>query len=97
MIVEEIEENFSYKIKFDGFRTSDHLVVKSFMDVDFLSFQVNFLILMLGLDPMDLIYYALKFLSIFACSVLTLDHVQSGDVRHVEKPLSNRLGEFLKN
>ena len=61
VVVEEIGGNFLYKIKLDEFRTSDHLMVKPFMDADFLSFQVTFLILMLGFDYMDPIYYTLKY------------------------------------
>ena len=61
VVVEEIEGNFSYKVKLDEFRTSHHLMVKLFMDADFLSFHVTFLILMLGFDHMDPIYYTLKY------------------------------------
>ena len=87
---------FSYKIKFDGCRTSDHLMVKLFMDADFLSFQMTLLILMLGFDYMDPIYYTLKFSASLLFSGLTMDHVRWGDIWHVEKPLSNKLQILLK-
>ena len=61
VVVEEIGGNFSYIIKLDEFRTNDHLMVKIFMDADFLCFQVTFLILMLGFDHMDPMYYPLKY------------------------------------